>query len=301
MSNSTEFKIAYDGEALRSHSMDVRDLAPALLSIGQLFDEANRALNGEKTSVKLQVKAHEAGSFEIVLELYQTFGSQVSQFLTGDFVTSALNLKELLFFTGGGLYWLIKRLKGGRPDKIADLGNGRIRVEFEGEAFEVPLELLRLYQDLAVRKAAEEILKPLNREGIDTFLIKDKQITLQTIHREELEYFIAPELKDEKILVSESEAAYSIISLAFKDDNKWRLYDGGSTISVLISDEDFRRKVDGNIISFAKGDILRCKIRTTQWRGAAGLKTEYEVLQVLEHLPAARQLLLFDNPPDVDT
>ena len=285
--------------ALREHSMDVRDLAPALLSVGQLFDEANRVLNGDRTSVKLQVKAHAPGSFEILLELYQTIGSQVSQFLTGDFVTSALNLKELLFGIAG-LYWLIKKLKGGRPKRIVDLKNGMIRIEYDDESFEVPLALLRLYQDAAVRKAAEEVLKPLQREGIDKFQVKERSTVIETVTKDELHYFAVPELPDEKILSVESEAAYSIISLAFKDDNKWRLYDGSSTISVIISDEDFRKRVDHNTISFAKGDILRCKIRTTQWRTSTGLKTENEVLEVKEHIQAARQLLLFDSAEPED-
>lgn len=84
MPKKAAFKIAYDGEALRDHSMNVRDLAPALLSLGKLFDAANLALNGDKATVNLQVKAHSAGSFEVALELFQSWGAQVSHFLAGD-------------------------------------------------------------------------------------------------------------------------------------------------------------------------------------------------------------------------
>jgi len=293
MNSSTDFNIIYEGHSVQNHSMDVRDLAPALLSLGNLFDEANRILNGDKTSIKLQVKAHEVGSFEVHLTLYQSFAEQVSSFLTGDFVTAILNLKELILLPGAGLFWLIVKLKGKKPGKITDLKNGFVRLEFEDETFEAPLSLLRIYQDLNIRRAAEEILKPLRKEGIDSFKIKDQGKIAGTITKNELNYFSVPEVKEEEIVSSESEAAYSIISLTFKEDNKWRLSDGHSVINVVILDDDFKRKVDQNSISFSKGDILRCRIKTIQWRTANGLKTEYEVLEVKEHIPAARQLLLF--------
>lgn len=301
MSQFVEFKVAYDGEALRSHTMDVRDLAPALLSLGQLFDEANRVLNGDKVTVSLQIKAHEEGSFEILLHLYQSIGDQLTQFLVGDFVTSIINLKELVLGGGTvlyGLYWLIKRLKGQKPHRILDLKNGMVRIEFDKETFDIPIKLLRLYQDVAVRQATEAVLKPLYREGIQRFEIREKKKVIESVIKEEVIYFELPPIEDEEIVSVESEAAYSIISLAFKDDNKWRLFDGSSTLSVLISDEEFQRRVDQNIISFSKGDILRCKIKTTQWRTQTGLRTEHEVLKVIEHRPAARQLLLFDVPMD---
>ncbi len=299
MTQTIEFKISYDGQALQNHSMDVRDLAPSLLALGKLFDEANHILNGEKTSVKLQVRAHELGSFEILFELYQSLGNQLSHFLTSDFVISALNLKELILTGTAGvvsLFALIKKLKGKNPDKLTDLGNGMIRIETANEKIDIPLNLLRLYQDVAVRQATEEILRPLEKEGIEYFKIKEKNKIVEIIAKEELNSFITPELPDEKIVVSETEAAYSIVSLAFKEDNKWRLHDGNSTISVTISDSEFKEKVDHNVISFAKNDILRCKIKVTQWKTSAGLKTDYEVLKVIEHIPAAKQLLLFDAP-----
>ena len=298
MSKKAAFKIAYDGEALRDHSMDVRDLAPALLSLGKLFDAANLALNGDKASIKLQVKAHSAGSFEVALELFQSWGAQVSHFLVGDFVTSVLNLKELV--VGGGIsvvgiFCLIKKLKGKKPDSIKHLDNGMVLLEVQGETLVVPVTLLRLYQDVAVRVAAEEVLRPLYRDNIDKFVIKDGDTITGEVTKADVDYFTLPEIRDEIITENIHEAAYSIISLAFKDDNKWRLHDGNSTISVQMKDDVFRRKVEENLISFSKGDILKCKVKTIQWRTVDGLKTEYEVLEVIEHMPAAKQMLLFKD------
>jgi len=295
MSKKAAFKIAYDGEALRDHSMDVRDLAPALLSLGKLFDAANLALNGDKATIKLQVKAHSAGSFEVALELFQSWGSQVSHFLTGDLVTSGINLKELIVGGGTGIFFLIKKLKGKKPDRIEHLKNGSVILELDGKTVTVPVSLLRLYQDVAVRIAAEEVLKPLYHDNIDRFIIKENDEITEEITKADMHYFTLPEIRDEIINENIHEAAYSIISLAFKDDNKWRLHDGNSTISVQMKDDFFRKKVEENLVSFSKGDILKCKVKTIQWRTIEGLKTEYEVLEVIEHMPAAKQMLLFKD------
>ena len=46
--------------------------------------------------------------------------------------------------------------------------------------------------------------------------------------------------------------AFSIVSLAFKEDNKWRLNDGQNTFSVLMKDAAFQHRVNNNDIVFAK-------------------------------------------------
>ena len=46
------FQVAYDGE-IDTHSMDVQELAPALLGFGRLVRDANAELNGKRATVKV--------------------------------------------------------------------------------------------------------------------------------------------------------------------------------------------------------------------------------------------------------
>jgi hypothetical protein len=298
--NGTELTISYDGESLKNHSMDVKELAPALLSMGKLLDETNRLVNGAETSIKVQVKAHEPGSFEIVLELTQSLTSQLTKLFSSENIKTATEIRNLIFggetvTAGICLYWLIRKLKGKQPEKIEDLKNGQIRIEIDNEKFEIPIYLMRMYQERNIRKSVEDTLAPLQDPGIEKFEVKQKKKTVQSINKEELDIFKAPQAEDELLVESEHEAAYSIVSLAFKDDNKWRLHDGNSSISVLIKDEVFLSKVDKSRISFSKGDILMCRVKKTQWQTETGLKTEYEVIEVKEHRPSPKQLDIFDK------
>jgi hypothetical protein len=77
-----KFTLTYGGEALESGLMDVRELAPALLSVGELIHSVNRLTNGDRAVVSLQVKSDfRKGSFQIDLVLVQNLIDQAKQFL----------------------------------------------------------------------------------------------------------------------------------------------------------------------------------------------------------------------------
>ena len=294
--SQTTFSIIYDGPSLHDGGMDVRDLAPALLSAGQLFDAANIVLNGDQAKVSLNVKATSEGSFEISLELAQTYAQQIVDLFSGDSIAAAINLKDL-FLGGGGLIWLMKKLRNRKPNKLEKIDDSRVRLTIDGESFDVPMALLRLYQDFAVRAALQALIQePLKREGLDTFEARDNDSRKQTVVKDEAEYFTRPEVPEETLIEDTRRSAFSIVSLAFKEENKWRLHDGNALISARIIDEDFLYRVDNNQVAFAKGDVLICDVKMTQTRGREGLKTEYVVERVVEHKPAAQQMALKLEP-----
>ena len=291
--SQARFSVAYDGPAIKSGTMDVKDLAPALLAIGQLFDAANTVLNSDRTTVSVNVRTTGEGSFEVFLEAVQGRFDQLVGLFISEEVTAAAQLITLMTGTTGGLFWLVKKLQGRNPDRIEEINKSEVRIVIGSETYKVPITLLRLYRDIPTRTALEGLVRdPLRKKGIETFEIRKNKETFQEVSRDESEFFARPEIPEETLTSNTRIAAFSIISLAFKDDNKWRLYDGNAPISALIADDAFLHKVNNNQIAFAKGDVLICNVKTVQTRGRDGLKTEYTVEHVIEHKPAIRQMPL---------
>lgn len=298
--------INYDGPALEAGEMAVADLAPALIAFGKLFEEANRVINGEKSHISVRVKAFNEGSFEVYIHLVQGFFAQACDLLSGNGASALSNLWTFLGAStsiGGSLYGLLKFARGRKVKKAVVLRDGHVSLEFpsdslsmEGDTIIVPVQIAELYRDVRVRKAIAETVKPLGRDGITDLSLRPAGTTKDTapvhVTKPELPAFAAPDGDDYKIIDMESIAAFSIVNLSFSEDGKWKLNDGQNVVWASIEDEEFLEAVDKNEISFAKGDILLCKVLVQQWQTDHGLKSETKILKVLQHRSAARQINL---------
>jgi len=286
------FDIVYEGPAVADGSMNVRHLAPAMLAVGTLFEAANNITNGQRAKVNINVKATSPGSFHIMYEVMQ---AAMAQSIDPSLLTTAVQLKELLIggiVITGSLIAIIKWVNRRKP-KLNKINDALYTLVIDNESYELPLELLRLYQDASIRHALADIVHPVKEEGIDRIRILDNKQPIHEITKGETNAFDIPEIQ-EQLLDEIRTHAFSIIGLSFKEDNKWRLTDGENTFSVYMKDTDFQRRVDNNQEAFAKGDILICDLRTVQWQVEGGIKTEYEVVKVVNHRPA-RQLVLFED------
>lgn len=299
----SQFRITYDGPALQSHEMDVRELAPALLAAGDLLEAATRALNGERMRAQINVRASfKTGSFGIDFNLATDWVLKVRDIFASDTATAAANALAVLGAlglaarpAGMGLLAVLKWLRGRQIARVETQPDSA-RLVVEGESIDVELAVLALLQDLAVREAFDRLLSPLDREGIDLFACGTDTAVVDTVRETERLWFATPVLEDDLVLDDVRKMAFSIVSLAFKEDNKWRLYDGAATIHATISDSGFLARVDQNVETFAKGDLLICRVRVRQWQTPSGARTEYEVAEVLEHRQAARQIRLPIDP-----
>jgi len=295
--SSTHFSVKYDGPALVTHEMDVRELAPALLALADMLKAANHALYGEKADIQVNVKGtFKGGSFGIDLTAVQTVYEQLTSLLAGQGPTAGANLLALLQglgLIGGaavGLIGLVKRIRGRRPTQIQYANNQVIITvtdEVITERIEVDLATGKLWQDKAVRRSLQQVVRPLMQDGIDLFAAGREGAPESVITRDELPWFTfddaAVELNSTTI-----EQVCLIESVTFKDDNKWKL-NNGQTFYAFMEDQSFLAAVSSGSIRFGKGDRLRVLMRITQHDRSGKLETSYHVVQVLDHHIGSQQ------------
>jgi hypothetical protein len=142
-------KIAYDGEALKTGSMDIQELAPALLATGELLQEANRFLNEDRKKLSVKVKSDfKIGSFEIVLEAISWLKSIMASMKNFTPLEIAGLVGIVSSISGLNLLALIKWLKNRKIKNIITLENGMLRIELpDGDAAQVKKETLSLYRN----------------------------------------------------------------------------------------------------------------------------------------------------------
>lgn len=302
MKKTASFYIVYDGPALENNEMDVRDLAPALLSISDTFEEANRVLNKNKASIAVNIRASfKTGCFGIEMSVVQNVYEATRSLFTGDDITAALNILQALGFTTGSGFGVLKILKWLNNRKIKTIeptNNKKVKIITEDDDhIETENAVIELMKNFKIRESIKKaIAGPLENPGIKTFAIKHKAEDPDDfiiIAAEEISILDVPDVEEELIEDKTYETTLQALSVAFLEDNKWRFSDGDIKFFAEIADVDFIKQVQDNEIAFRKDDLLKVKIHKKQWLTEKGLKSEYKIIKIIEHKSAAIQLKLF--------
>jgi hypothetical protein len=307
--SSSAFRIAFEGAPFADGEIDVKDIAPALLALGDVVQSANRALNGDRAHARLKLKASREGSFEALLNIDISMIDAIRDMLHAvaderELITAADQLMELLLKGGtilaapiAGLIAAVRFLNGRRPDKIETRDDGTTRITVNETTIIVKNQTMRLLEDVATRAALEQFSeRSLGVPGVSAIRIgaagSSDAVVLTSADRNS---FRLPEPIDEAPIVeaSEREVWLRIITSHFRDGYKWRFTDGGEKpFTADMADAEFIKRVQEGKVTLSANDTLRCRVREEQRLSQAGLTKEQQVVEVLEHIQAARQLRL---------
>ncbi len=305
--SEAHFQIVYDGEAVRNGDMDVRSLAPALLALGDLFQQANTIINENKAEVSVRVRAEfKPGSFQIDLALvHSLFESAKHLILSKEAADAQEMLKRVFFFVGipgsgaAGLFKLIRFLKGRKPDGVTYIDN-RVQIVVGAEVLLAHEDAYRMWLDEKIRRDVDGLVRPLESPGIDWVEARfDGE--RERILKPEMEIFVVPERQEAQPGEVPSvggnpprETLLRIVKLSFEPGQKWRFSDGAAVFNASIEDQNFTDRVQTRQEGFASGDVLQVMLNSTQAVTPAGkITAEYKVEKVLAHVPGAQQAPLF--------
>lgn len=234
--------VRYDGPALTFHEMDVRDLAPALLALGELCEVANEALNQERASVRVLVRVDiEQQCFQFQLEVVQTVYENLTAFLDAESVQDAKLILEWLGLvsgglavTVGGLFGLYKKLFGKETAAIrsveATASDNSVVYQIVGDhnTIIVPREVHRIAQDPRAFPAAKRVLAPLQKNGYERLeFVADGRVTQYFTACEARAIIQTPQdiivTKGDREHVSTTRASVGVRKPAFEGSSKWNI------------------------------------------------------------------------------
>lgn len=301
------FKIGFDGPSVENGEIDVADLAPALLALGELFSAANKALNKDRAEAKLRIRASEKGSFVALLSLDVSFVTDLLDVFAAnpDRVTAADQLLELLIkggtVVGGGtvgLFYALRLLRGKRPDKTEKNENGTTSITVGPTTIVVDQRTVVLLEDYRTREATEKFVgTALNAKGINKVSFDEEHDGAPELilTKDDIAAVKVPEPEDDDKTetTTKREALLKIVSAQFAEGYLWRFTDGTNTFTATMEDQDFLHRLDHSEVVLSKDDTLRCEIEEIQTLAGTKLKTDAKILEVKEHISGARQLKLF--------
>jgi len=242
--------------------IDVFELAPTLLALGQLIQESNRTLYPGGQEIAVNVKPFREGSFIVDVVLFHASGIQQLMDLVRHM--SPHQIKELLqtlgIVTGAAASVLvaIKALRH-RPKRIEQLGPREYRYTSDNNSVTVNEHVHLLMQNPVIINNINNVYaKPLEREGITavesylkdepkirTVVVKTEAAIIKQFTSEAVEVTTHETIKEtttEGVYLNPKRGSFD------GDGTSWSFHKGDKVITATVKDQTFLDQV-------AKGDI----------------------------------------------
>ncbi|KAA8832754.1 hypothetical protein [Bifidobacterium tissieri] len=289
--------VRYDGEVLDAHEMDVKQLAPALLSLAQAFDVLQKDV-APSARVHLNAKATREGSFTIDLLIH--FVNEAEGLLNGEMVNATLNAAGLMSVFFGAVKILKKFAKHMKPTKIDDAGKTEdglslVDIEFgDGTRMRALKASTGALKNPELVKSIKGVVSPTLDDGID--LVQFQSGTHdESVSSEDADAISRYDPEEKDLTEDIVKIVIQALDVSFRENGKWRITDGIKTQFVTLEDEHFKKRVLDGEEAMRANDIYRVDMRVEKSLDKRNrLTTRYvAITKVREHRGVAEQPTLF--------
>ena len=308
-SNRAKLKIRYDGEALSDHSMDVSILGPALTGLGEVLRSANRAVNGENVSVRVNMNADvDANCVTMDFVVIQSVWEAITSLLSSEDVKNAKELLDWVGIAGGAtggvwsvwqLYkWLVENRKPGQSLKTTQDGDTiTININGNDNSVSVGTEVFQIASQPEVQKGIKKILEPLDEPGIDKVEFIQGKKKLKITEKEARPILDSGELDLDPASEVQMIVGHIVIHSPQFDlrARSWKFKWNDRIESINIAQANIAK----TIIERGRvnvGDAFKVKMEVKEKKIKSGFKHQYKVVEVLGFVPNDGQQL---NLPSV--
>ena len=305
MSKATAI-IRYDGPALAEHSMDVSDLAPALLGLSEIAKIANRQINGEQSSVKVFISVDtEQKCFQFNIEIAQTLLQHVSLILHNGHVATAKDIAEWIGIIGSSTFgvfkaykWIVKQKVTLTELSIKDVGGNVVMTNVDNSVT-INKHAYYLMGDPDVIRNVKNVVKPLTKEGYDKLQFEKEGEVVDEISAAEGQeiYAMNAESLEVQQLVNKTTfpAKVKVKKPDLLGDSQWSFI-FHKAIVAKIEDVGWLERFHSAEISILPGSyldvMLRMEIALDDKRDPIG-EPKYYITEVKAVIPPNQQAKLF--------
>ena len=299
-----------DGEI---RELDVFQLAPTLLALGELIQESNREVNPGGRQIGVNVKPFREGSFIVDLTVFpQTHLQQFLDLLNNHPVDQVKTLLEWIGLIGGtpfGVVQLVKWLKG-KPKSVEKVSSGEFRyTASDDRSITVAAPVHQLIANSTITNNIYKVYAaPLEQHNSITDVktyIEDHQESEVVVTKDEaaiLRQYVAvsDELPGTEVV---KEQVYHDVYLnpkrgAFDGDPKdWSFRRGGEIVVATIKDKGFLDKCAKGEYRLNQSDLLIVDLLERQRvQGTIVMKPAHEIIRVTSYVRGPEQTTLDITP-----
>lgn len=303
-----QYRLVYDGEAVRTGEMPVEQYAPSLLAFAEMLREAARAELGSEASLTVKIAPNKQRKGSADTQLVLVLGALASVMFHGNARAALLSVLDTVFGENGVLAWLIKIRELLKP-KLEKQADGSFNVSQTqtttttetkqetttvqpiiayGPVFNIPGNVGRLIISDSFKHNVTSFTQPAREEGFTGIRLEDERgRDIGKIDRKQAQKLAHAESTfDPSVRLSDSiqRTKIKLVKPSLDETKTWefKFSDTGKVLHARMADADCIEQVKAWATPFGAGAIMDVTLVMQQEQGPNNkLKvTGYTIIKV---------------------